>query len=302
MFLETLDVRGKDFVIYSRNQFDFERNFWIVRKDKKIKKPENISFFDVCDIVKSNIPKSLVVYRLLTNIPNINAYSTKYGFFVKIDNNLEVIYFDPIFALKDLNYIAAGVDVSRFRFRIQQLGLTSLNKYGEMSNYALVYHFDLRAKEAKLQDDKVFADAIFALDEGYASEILRSKRNVPLKWNEPEFEDKPEKRLFGEKSRIDEVKRVTQENFSKMNIEEQSNPDKMRDHKLKMLKKALGIKLQENQILHELSRIKQNSELSNNKLGTKSDDLLDLFKKSSTTSLKPPSREDESVVLRLTKD
>ncbi len=300
MFLETLDVRGKDFIVYSRNVFDFERNFWIVRKDKKIKNPENISFFDVCDLVKSNIPKSLVVYRLLTNIPNINAHSTKYGFFIKIDSNPEVIYFDPIFALKDLNYIAAGVDTSRFRFRIQQLGLTTLNKYGEHSNYTMIYNFDLRAKEAKHQDDKVFADAIFALDEGYASQIYKSKKRSSLKWSEPVFENDSSSELFEKDSKINEVKTKPKESFSKVNIESKSNPDAMREQKLKMLKKALGISANGGNILQDINNFKHESGLSSDEKKS-SDDLLDLFKKSSTSNLSTPGREDESVILRLTK-
>ncbi|NOX19413.1 MAG: hypothetical protein GXO87_14185 [Chlorobi bacterium] len=300
MFLETLDVRGKDFIVYSRNVFDFERNFWIVRKDKKIKNPENISFFSVCDIVKSNIPKSLVVYRLLTNIPNINAHSTKYGFFIKVETEPEVIYFDPIFALKDLNYIAAGVDTSKFRFRIQQLGLTTLNKYGEQSNYTIIYNFDLRAKEAKHQDDKVFADAIFALDEGYSSQMPKSKKRSSLKWSEPEFENTSSSALFDKKSKINEVKTKPKEYFSKVNIGSKSNTDVMREQKLKMLKKALGITINEESVLQDLDNFNEDGNLSAHKKKS-SGDFLDLFKKSSTTNFKTPGRKDESVILKLTK-
>ena len=53
------------------------------------------------------------------------------------------------------------------RFRIQQVGLTTLNSKGNLPNFAEMYNFDLMASEAKYQKDKVFADAIFALDKKY---------------------------------------------------------------------------------------------------------------------------------------
>ena len=60
MFLETLDVKSNDVVIFSQNRFDFENNFWLIHKNKKVKIPEAINYFDVCEFVKNNIPKNLV--------------------------------------------------------------------------------------------------------------------------------------------------------------------------------------------------------------------------------------------------
>lgn len=60
------------------------------------------------------------------------------------------------------------------RFRIQQVGLTTLNNMDIHPNFAEVYTIDLSASEAKYQKDKVFVDAIFALDKDYSKEKISS--------------------------------------------------------------------------------------------------------------------------------
>jgi hypothetical protein len=76
MLLETLEVRKKDVMIFSQNKFDFTDNFRIILKSQKIKRPRKISYFDVCEFVKDPIPKNLIVYRLLTNVSDLDAYSS----------------------------------------------------------------------------------------------------------------------------------------------------------------------------------------------------------------------------------
>jgi len=170
MLLETLDLRNNDVLIYSQNLFNFNDNFKIIFKNEKQKRPKKISYFDVCSFVKDPSPKNLIIYRLLTNVNQLDAYSTKYGYFIKINNNVELVYFDPIFAIKDLRHLRFDLDPSRFRFKIQQIGLTSLTKKEAEANFAEVYSFDLKAIEAQRQNDKIFADAIFAFDKNYSDE------------------------------------------------------------------------------------------------------------------------------------
>lgn len=172
MLLETLDLRTNDVLIYSQNMFNFNNSFRIIFKNEKNKRPKRISYFDVCSYVKDPSPKNLIVYRLLTNVGSLDAYSTKYGYFIKINGKAELVYFDPIFAIKDLRHLRFDFDPKRFRFKIQQVGLTSLTKKEAEPSFAEVYSFDLRAIEAQNQNDKIFADAIFAFDEGYNDEEM----------------------------------------------------------------------------------------------------------------------------------
>lgn len=167
MLLETLDLRTNDILIYSNNRFNFNDNFRIIFKNEKIKNPKRINYFDVCSFVKDPSPKNLIIYRLLTNVNSLDAYTTKYGYFIKVNGKIELIYFDPIYAIKDLRHLRFDLDPSRFRFKIQQVGLTSLTKKEAEPNFAEVYSFDLKATEAQNQNDKIFADAIFAFDPNY---------------------------------------------------------------------------------------------------------------------------------------
>jgi hypothetical protein len=166
MLLETLDIKKDDIVIYSQNISDAENNFKIIFKDDPEKKIRKIGFSDVCRFVNEFSPKNLIVYRLLTNLTHFSLNTSKYGFRIFVNEEPELIYFDPIFAVKELEEYPGIIDTD-LRFRIQQVGLTTLNRKDNSTNYAEIYSIDLRAYEAKFQKDKVFADAIFALNKAY---------------------------------------------------------------------------------------------------------------------------------------
>lgn len=74
----------------------------------------------------------------------------------------ELIYFDPVFAIRELQEYNQTANYSNIRFRIQQVGLTTLNRTETAANYAEIYSIDLESSEALNQNDKVFADALFA--------------------------------------------------------------------------------------------------------------------------------------------
>ncbi len=162
MLLETLDIKHNDILIYSQNIFDLENNFKIIYKDDPEKIPHKISYGEVCRFVNEFNPKNLIVYRLLTNIPDFEIFLSKYGFFININSVTELIYFDPVFAVKELEEYSRSLNFD-LRFRIQQVGLTTLNRYKNLPNFAEIYNVDLQASEAKNQNDKVFADAIFSV-------------------------------------------------------------------------------------------------------------------------------------------
>ncbi len=163
MLLETLDIKKNDIVIYSQNLFDLEKNFKIIYKDDSKKAPLKITYKEVCKFINEFTPKNLIVYRLLTNIKDFGIQLSKYGTFLNINGMPELIYFDPIFAVKELEEHAEAINFYDLRFRIQQVGLTTLNRKESQTNFAEIYSIDLEATEAKFQNDKVFADAIFSL-------------------------------------------------------------------------------------------------------------------------------------------
>jgi hypothetical protein len=176
MLLETLDIKKDDIVIYSQNIFDLENNFKIIFKDDIKKKTRKIGFDDVCHFVNEYTPKNLIVYRLMTNISDFSLYTSKFGVKIYISEEPEIIYFDPVFAIKELEEFPGTVD-ENLRFRIQQIGLTTLSRVENVSNFAEIYSIDLRPYEAKYQKDKVFADAIFALNTEYNSPVKNGKKS-----------------------------------------------------------------------------------------------------------------------------
>ena len=175
MLLETLDIKKNDIIIYSQNIFNLEKNFKIIFKDKPDKKAYGISYSEVCRQINEFTPKNLIVYRLLTNMRNLTLDNVKYGFLVYINGIKELIYFDPIYAVKELESLFKEIELPDMRFRIQQVGLTTLNRKNNLSNYAEIYSIDLEATEAKFQNDKVFADALvtFSIGKEFKKKDLR---------------------------------------------------------------------------------------------------------------------------------
>ncbi len=237
MFLETLDVRKNDVLIYSKNLFDFNANFKIIFKKEPVKRAKNISYFEVCEFVKAPVPKNLIVYRLLTNVPDLDSYSTKYGYFVRIESGMELIYFDPIFAIKDLRHLRFNLDPGQFRFKVQQLGLSYQGKAELEANYGEIFSFDLTAVEAQHQNDKIFADAIFAFDDSFIDED-----DEALAASEPSGGFLKEDKNRAPLSKISEDHSYAQKDLSKVFINDKKDASVVRNKNIDGLKKALGIK------------------------------------------------------------
>lgn len=178
MLLETSDIKKNDVLIFSENRFDLENNFKIVDKKSPTKNPQSVSFYEIGKYINLPVPKNMIVYRLLTNHLSFNASITKYGFLLSIEGAVELVYFDPVFAIKDIELIKKVVDYDTFRFKIQQVGLTSLSKKGKFLDYSEIFAFDLNADEARHQKDRVYAEAIFAFDVSFPSEEDDASANV----------------------------------------------------------------------------------------------------------------------------
>ncbi|MFA7419881.1 MAG: hypothetical protein WCZ90_09360 [Melioribacteraceae bacterium] len=304
MLLETLDLRRNDVLIYSQNRFNFNDNFKIIYKNEKIKRVRSINYFDVCNFVKEATPKNLIVYRLLTNVSHLDAFSTKYGYFIKVSGKAELVYFDPIFAIKDLRHLRFDFDPDQFRFKIQQLGLTSLTKRdvsstsapGAEAEFAEVYSFDLKAFEAQNQNDKIFSDAIFAFEE-----VIGEEEQTPLKEkiNETGTNEKYQPKRFevAENLEINEDRLITKQNLNRV---EAPSPDKIQDLReeiVDLLKQALGIQ--------EAAKSKESGYLPKTNIeldaGKETEHLFDLFK-TTNKSDNLPSKDRDTVVLKFGKN
>lgn len=282
MLLETLDLRNDDILIYSQNRFNFNDSFKIIYKNHKNKRPHKISYFEVCNYVKSSSPKNLIIYRLLTNITQLDAYSTKYGYFIKINGKMELIYFDPVFAIKDLRHLRIDFDPSKFRFKIQQVGLTSLTKRENEPSFAEVYSFDLKAVEAQNQNDKIFADAIFAFDPDYSDEeFIAAPESDPEKGNEVI-------------NVIVEDRNPAQSHLNALKADDSVKAIELREEIVQLLKYALGI---EEMKTAEIKKSKKTQEISSPPPDQTNLNLFELFK-TTQKSDEISSREKENVVLK----
>lgn len=309
MLLETLDLRTNDILIYSQNRFNFNDNFKIIYKNEKVKRVRSISYFDVCTYVKDPSPKNLIIYRLLTNVNQLDAFSTKYGYFINVNGKVELVYFDPIFAIKDLRHLRFDFDPDKFRFKIQQLGLTSLTKkepegssqsggstkYAEAS-FSEVYSFDLKAFEAQNQNDKIFADAIFAFDEVISEEegIELAKRQEIARQT-----DASAAKTFEvvDNLEIDEDKVSVKQNLNRVQAPSPEKIQDLREEIVDLLKHALGIK-EEERNKQEGASLKSKIELES---GGESAHLFDLFK-TTIKSDEIPRNERDTVVLKFGKN
>ncbi|KAF0153652.1 MAG: hypothetical protein FD143_184 [Ignavibacteria bacterium] len=305
MLLETLDLRRNDVLIYSQNKFNFNDNFKIIYKNEKVKRVRSISYFDVCSFVKDPSPKNLIVYRLLTNVNHLDAYSTKYGYFININGRVELVYFDPVFAIKDLRHLRFDLDPEQFRFKIQQTGLTTLNKknaepaqpkYGEQNkppeaSFNEVYSFDLKAFEAQNQNDKIFAEAIFAFDEVLSEEeyLETSAKKHDGSLNDSNTEKKFE---IIESLEIAEDKHASKQNLNRLASPSPEKINDIREEIVDLLKQALGIN--ESLKSRHHAQVKSNIEMNPQ---TEEANLLDLFKTTGKSEQLPSDTRD-TVVLK----
>lgn len=309
MLLETLDLKTNDILIYSQNLFNFNDSFKIIYKKDKIKRPQHISYFDVCNYVKDPSPKNLLIYRLLTNVNNLDAYSTKYGYFIKINGKIELIYFDPIFAIKDLRHLRFDLDPQRFRFKIQQVGLSSLTRWESEPDFAEIYNFDLKAVEAQHQNDKIFADAIFAFDPNFIDKEFDDKKEIPA---EPVIKtESPTSKTVTDTvtslNNISEDRTAVHSNLSLPLPPDSNKVQDLREEIITILKQALNIAdeyrpgTEQNQNNRDLAA-KQASDILKQQLKANDQELnsvFDLFK-STQKSEGLSDREKESVILKFT--
>ena len=316
MLLETLDIKKNDIIIYSQNIFNPDNNFKIIFKDDEEKLPREISFDDVCRFVNEFTPKNLIVYRLLTNLEYFRIEPSKYGYILNINGQTELIYFDPVFAVKELERYGRFANLNDLRFRIQQVGLTTINSERNLPNYAEIYAIDLEAMEAKFQNDKVFADAIITVGSHKSGSV---KKDVKMSAKDKLVGDeKPGKMKkvasFAERIKQNQLEITTERKDNIKEIQHEISEDKDFDYTqiMKMNFKKYNISEETNQKyvnakgkaspspFSEFLRKKRSDE-NEKKYKGESKDFIDLFKSSVPLKEYINSKEDKKVVLKLDK-
>ena len=160
MLLETKNIQENDIIIYSRNSMDENYNFRIVFKNDPHTHHRLISFEHVKKLITEYFPKNLIAYRILCNFPDIKIGNVNYGCVIMADNEPELIFTDPVFAVQTIEeYIQYNHNIE-FRFRIQQVGYTTLNKVEGKANFKEEFVFDLNIDEAINQNDEIFVNPI----------------------------------------------------------------------------------------------------------------------------------------------
>ena len=184
MLLETKNIRENDIIIYSRNSTDENYNFRIVFKNDPHTHHRLISFEHVKKLIIEYYPKNLIVYRILCNIPDITIGNVNYGCVIMADSEPELIFTDPVFAVQTIEeYIQYNHNIE-FRFRIQKVGYTTLNKVEGKANYKEEFVFDLNINEAINQNDEIFVKPL--IEKRIASRSRKNsgreiKRNIIFK-------------------------------------------------------------------------------------------------------------------------
>ncbi len=162
MLIETYEYSKSGTIIFSKNKFDFLTNFVIVDKSEP-EVTKNLDFKEVSTYINKPVKKNLILYRLLTNDEDLDPFSSKIGFFIKLENKIEIVYFDPIFILKDLEFLKITLPKDEFLFKIQQVGYRTKTILDESVIYEEHFCIDLSDDEAKNQNDSIFAETMLSL-------------------------------------------------------------------------------------------------------------------------------------------
>ena len=214
---------------------------------------------------------------------------------------MELVYFDPVFAIKDLRHLKFDLDPEEFRFKIQQVGYTSLTRKASESSYSEVFNIDLRAVEAQNQNDKIFAEAIYAFDENFIDE--EEYLNTASKINNELLEDYKDLSSHN-LNNISEEKLKVKKELEKAEFEEAVNSLSIRENKIQALKLALGIQEAEKKTKDnafsafiDKHRVREEKEIN---IDIEKQNMLELFKSSSKLK-QDDVAENDSFLLKFDK-
>jgi len=161
VLIETYEANMSGSIVFSKNKFDFLTNFVIINKTQ----PDVTKYLDykeISTLINKPVKKNLILYRLLTNNEDLDPFTSKIGFFLKLEKKIEVVYFDPIFILKDLEHLKITIPKDEFRFKIQQVGYKTKSINDELIIFEEDFCFELSEEEAKNQNDSIFAEKMLS--------------------------------------------------------------------------------------------------------------------------------------------
>jgi hypothetical protein len=173
VLVESNENKNFGIIIYSENKFDFVTNFTMVNKSEP-DVHEHIDFKEVSKFISRPLQKNLILYRLLTNDENLDPFSSKLGYFIKEEKKIEVVYFDPIFVVKDIENLKISIPEDKFRFKIQQVGYRTKSFTHDSAIYEETFSIDLSDIEAKNQNDSIFAETMLSFN---VSAIKKNKKS-----------------------------------------------------------------------------------------------------------------------------
>jgi hypothetical protein len=165
MLIETLADEKDSVIVYSRNTLNAEENFSVLLKKDPLKVSRKLFLYDICGLINNPVPKNIIVYRLLSNIPDLTVTVSGLGCMIRIGDSYEIIYPDPIYAVKELENLIEGKYIPELRFRIQQVGLTTLYIEGDVHVFKELFQFDMNSQEAEAQNDTVFVEALLQTED-----------------------------------------------------------------------------------------------------------------------------------------
>jgi hypothetical protein len=176
MLLETFESDISSIIVFSRNILDPDENFGMIFKKDSSRKIHQLYLYDVCGLINNAVPKNLIVYRLLSNLEGLVIEKSEYGCFINTSDGKELVYPDPLYAVKELEYLSNKNHMSGLKFSIQQVGFTTSSVEEDKIIFSEVFNFDLDSPEVQSQNDSVFIEA-----------LLHKKRREPENRIHPDF-------------------------------------------------------------------------------------------------------------------
>lgn len=249
MLIETNENKNFGTIIYSENKFDFLTNFTKVDKSEPDVR-EYVDFKEISEFISRPIKKNLILYRLITNDENLDPFSSKLGYFIKVEDRIEVVFFDPVFIMKDIDNLKLTIPRKDFRFKIQQVGYRTKLVKEESSIYEERFAINMSEIEAENQNDAVFAETMLKI----TGRIIKKKKkkeleNIKNKLNNasPSSLNKIHDKFYhldgNEKKKnstfIGEVRRTNNgegDFFARVRTKKNDNKEKDSSNKLKMFK------------------------------------------------------------------
>ena len=164
MLLETKNIKENDIIIYSRNSMDEDYNFRIIFKNDPKLYHRKISFDYTKKLITEYFPKNLIAYRIMTNFPEMLIPSTNYGCVIHVNSEQELIFTDPVYAVKTIEEYLEFNSNDQFKFKIQRVGYSTINKIGNSANYTEEFLHDLKIQEATNQNDATYLESLLRKD------------------------------------------------------------------------------------------------------------------------------------------